>query len=231
MQILAFDTATPSVCVAVGSEGHVTGEVRLLGGRRHAEQLVPAIRYLGAECGIGLHQLAAIGVGTGPGLFTGLRVGITTAKMLAQALRIPVVGVPTLDLLAYPFRHGSRLVAAVIDARRGEVFSALYRPVPGGIQRDSEYAVGSPEAVAAELAARGEDALLVGDGVGAHAASFASIERAETAGPAASRPSPGALVELAVARVEQEAFCAPWELEPLYLRLSDAEIAWERAGR
>ena len=78
------------------------GEVRLAGGRRHAEQLAPAIEYLRRELGIDLGHLAAIAVGIGPGLFTGLRVGVTTGKVMAQALRIPVVGIPSLDLVAYP---------------------------------------------------------------------------------------------------------------------------------
>src|SRR5436305_14491 len=82
-------------------------------------------------------HLAAIAVGTGPGLFTGLRVGVTTAKVMAQALRIPVVGIPSLDLVAYPLRHTDRTIVAVLDARRHEVFAARYRPVPGGVQRVS----------------------------------------------------------------------------------------------
>src|SRR5206468_9108594 len=110
----------------------------------HAEQLAPAIAYLRQECDVALDHLAAIAVGMGPGLFTGLRVGVTTAKVMAQALRIPVVGIPSLDLVAYPLRHSERGIVAVLDARRREVFDAAYRPVPGGLQRVSEYQVRSP---------------------------------------------------------------------------------------
>ena len=73
-----------------------------------------------------------VAVDLGPGLFTGLRVGIATAKAIAQALRVPMIGVSSLDLLAFPARFSHRLIAAVIDARRGEVFSA---PVPPGARR------------------------------------------------------------------------------------------------
>jgi len=162
----------------------------------------------------------------GPGLFTGLRVGVTTAKVMAQALRIPVVTVPTLDLVAYPLRHTRRMVVAVIDARRKEVFHARYRSVPGGLQREGEYAVGPVGDLIADLEAGGEEVLLAGDGVARYRSKLADLERAEEAGPAFDMPSVGALIELATARAEREEFTTPWEVHPLYLRESDAELHW-----
>src|SRR5919106_3804850 len=228
MLLLAFETATPRVSIAVGRDGAVLGEVKLVGRQRHAEQLAPAIRYLCDELRVELGHLAAIAVGLGPGLFTGLRVGVTTAKVMAQALRVPVVGVPTLDLVAYPVRHTTRMIAAVLDARRREVFHARYRPVPGGVQRVSDYEVGTPDELVADLEAATDEVLLVGDGCHAYAAEFLRLERVEHAGPAFTAPSAAALIELATARVEREEFEAPWEVRPLYLRQSDAEIEWGR---
>ena len=98
MLVLAIDTATTQVGVAIGDGARVLGEVRMIGARRHAEQLAPAVAYLCSETGVSLDRIAAIAVGIGPGLFTGLRVGVTTAKVMAQALRVPVVDVPSLDL-------------------------------------------------------------------------------------------------------------------------------------
>jgi tRNA threonylcarbamoyladenosine biosynthesis protein TsaB len=228
--VLAIDTATAQVSVAFGDQGAVLGEVRLAGGRRHAEQLAPAIDYLRRELDIGLGHLAAIAVGTGPGLFTGLRVGVTTAKVMAQALRIPVVGIPSLDLVAYPLRHGDRMIVAVLDARRREVFAARYRPVPGGVQRVSDYAVHAPAELVADLAAEPDlephGLLLAGDGVARFPEEFGALEHAELAGSEFGAPSVGALVALATARAEREEFELPAELRPLYLRRSDAEIAW-----
>lgn len=226
MHLLAIDTSTAQVAVAIG-EGHsVKGEIRLVGGRRHAEQLAPAIASLVESTGIGLDHLAAIAVGIGPGMFTGLRVGVTTAKTLAQALRIPVVPVASLDLVAYPVRHTSRVVVATIDARRREVFHASYRSVPGGIQRITEYAVAAPAELVADLEAHGQEVLLVGDGIATAPELFASLEHAELAGPEFQSPSVAALVALAAARVEREEFSPPWDVVPLYLRESDAELSW-----
>ena len=228
--MLAIDTATAQVSVAFGDQGAVLGEVRLAGGRRHAEQLAPAIDYLRRELGIDLGHLAAIAVGTGPGLFTGLRVGVTTGKVMAQALRIPVVGIPSLDLVAYPLRHSDRMIVAVLDARRREVFAARYRPVPGGVQRVSDYAVHTPAELVADLAAEPgvepHGLLLAGDGVARFPEEFGALEHAEVAGSEFAAPSVDALVALATARAEREEFELPAELRPLYLRQSDAEIAW-----
>jgi tRNA threonylcarbamoyladenosine biosynthesis protein TsaB len=226
-----MDTATPRVSVALGRDGRVLGDVSLDGGRRHAEQLAPAVKYLCGELGIDLDQLAFVAVGLGPGLFTGLRVGVTTARIMAQTLRIPMVGVPTLDLIAYPLRHTSRNVVSVVDARRNEVFFACYRPVPGGVQRITEYEVGTPDRLAGELAASGEEALLAGDGALRYESELGKLDRVELAGPGAALPGAAALVELATARYEREEFSPPAEVHPLYLRRSDAEIEWDRKGR
>ena len=137
MYVLAFDTATDVVTVALGRDGEPLALVQIASGREHAERLVPAIRAVVDDAGVGLDRLAAIAVGVGPGRFTGLRVGVTTAKVMAQALRIPVVGIGTLDLVAYPLRHTRRDVVAVVDAKRREVFWARYRPVPGGLEADA----------------------------------------------------------------------------------------------
>jgi tRNA threonylcarbamoyladenosine biosynthesis protein TsaB len=125
-------------------------------------------------------------------------------------------------------RHANRLIAVVIDARRKEVFFALYRPSPGGVQRVSEYEVGTPDDVAAELEARGEEALIAGDGALLYKDRFEQVDRVELAGPGAASPSAVALAELACARYEREDFAAPWDVHALYLRRSDAEIEWDR---
>jgi len=233
MLLLGIDTATRRVGVVLASEAGLLGRVELGGPDdgsrpRHAEALAPAIRYLCDETDVKLSHLSAVAVGTGPGMFTGLRVGVTTAKVLALALRVPVIPIPSLDLLAYPLRYSRTLVVPAIDARRSEVYFAIYRPVPGGVQRESDYQLGSPDDVAGEIAARGEETLLCGDGALRFAAEFHELDRVELAGAAHAAPSLSALAELAVARYEREDFTSAADVVPLYLRRSDAEIAWEQ---
>jgi tRNA threonylcarbamoyladenosine biosynthesis protein TsaB len=234
MLLLGLDTSTRRVGVVLADENGMLGRVELgstsaSARPRHAETLAPAIAWCCEQCGVELGQVSAIAVGVGPGMFTGLRVGVTTAKILAQTQRVPVIPVASLDLLAYPLRYARRLVVATIDARRNELYWAMYRQVPGGVQRVSDYELAEPDDLVAEIEARGEDALVCGDGALRNAAAFAPLgRRVELAGPAHASPSLTALAELARARYEREDFCAPSEVLPMYLRRSDAELAWDR---
>ena len=133
MLILGIETATDRVGAALVDHVGVLAETHLLGGRRHAEALGPTIEFLMAQADRRPQDLAAIAVDVGPGLFTGLRVGLAHGKAMAHALAIPMLGVPSLDLVAFPLRYGDKRVVSVIDARRGEVYWATYWPVPGGV--------------------------------------------------------------------------------------------------
>lgn len=223
MYLLALDTATPTVSVAVARDGVALATMRLRGDRRHAEQLTPAIARCLDECGITARDLHGVAVGVGPGLFTGLRVGIAAAKTIAFAQRIPVVGIGSLDLVAWPLRFTSRAIAAVVDARRHEVFWAWYETVPGGVHRVSEPCVTRAEELLAEMVARDREVLLAGDGARAYRSVLAGYDHAEFAGVAFDAPSVDALVELGTARMEREEFETATDLAPLYLRRVDAE--------
>jgi tRNA threonylcarbamoyladenosine biosynthesis protein TsaB len=225
---LAIDTATARVGVAVGSDGRVLAELTVDGARRHAEELVPAIAEVAREAGVGLDRLQFVSVGLGPGLFTGLRVGVTTARTLGQVLGIPVVGIPSLDLVAHPWRHTDRRIVALIDARRGEVFAARWTLVGDRLERHGDYTVEAPGAIAAELTATGVPVRLVGDGALEYEAVFDPLPEVELLGVAAAYPDVGALVELATARYERGEHHHPEHIQPIYLRRSDAEINWGR---
>jgi tRNA threonylcarbamoyladenosine biosynthesis protein TsaB len=153
-----------------------------------------------------------------------MRVGIAAAKAMAQALRIPMIGIASLDLLAFPCRHTDRVVVPVIDARKGEVFWAIYRQVPGGVQQVSRPTVGPVEDLVADLLARSQDALCVGDGAARYRDEILDGFHCEISGPV--HPSPGALVELAHAQAIREEWVRPGEIEPIYLRAPDAQINW-----
>jgi tRNA threonylcarbamoyladenosine biosynthesis protein TsaB len=224
--ILGIDTATPQVGCAIGGHEGVLASAHSSRGRRHAETLAPAIDFVRRQAGIELSEIGAVAVDVGPGLFTGLRVGIATAKAMASALQVPMIGVSSLDLLAFPVRFTPRLIAATVDARRGQLFHAFYRQVPGGLQRVTEPTVDDPDDLLSELVAWGEEVLLVGDGVLRYPEHFADLPRAEIVEQGLSFPSAASLVQLAHARALREEFVPHWEIQPLYLRQPDAEINW-----
>ncbi|MDQ6728348.1 MAG: tRNA (adenosine(37)-N6)-threonylcarbamoyltransferase complex dimerization subunit type 1 TsaB [Actinomycetota bacterium] len=229
MLILGIETATIQVGCAIGGHEGVLASFHVAHKRRHVESLVPAIRFMCGQAGIDLHEIAAVAVDVGPGLFSGLRVGVATAKALAHALRLPTIGVASLDLLAFPVRYSPRLIVPAIDARRGELFYAMYRQVPGGAQRLSPYQLGSPVDLASELLAGNEDCLVVGDGALRYAGILTDVSGCEIGDATSAHPSAASLVELAHPRALREEFVPPWELQPLYLRKSDAEINWTAA--
>ncbi|HEY8525962.1 MAG TPA: tRNA (adenosine(37)-N6)-threonylcarbamoyltransferase complex dimerization subunit type 1 TsaB [Acidimicrobiales bacterium] len=226
MLILGITTSTMQVGCAIGGHEGVLASVHTSRDRRHAESLTPAIDFLRRQARIDLTDLGCVAVDVGPGLFTGLRVGIATGKALAHALRVPMIGVSSLDLVALPVRWSPRLVAVALDARRGEVFTACYRQVPGGIQRLDEPRVCPPADLASDLQATGEDVLLVGDGALRYAEAFTVLDTVEVADQGLAYPSAASLVQLAHAQALREEFVQPSDLEPVYLRKPDAEVNW-----
>jgi tRNA threonylcarbamoyladenosine biosynthesis protein TsaB len=224
--ILGIESATVQVGCAIGGHEGVLASAHSSRGKRHAENLTPTIDFVRRQARVSLTEISVVAVDLGPGLFTGLRVGVASAKALAHALRVPMIGVSSLDLLAFPVRFSPRLIVAAIDARRGELFYAFYRQVPGGVQRLSGYQVGSPDDLASELLASREECLLVGDGPIRYREVFEGLTRVEIAEHGQAYPSASSLVQLAHAQALREDFVRPWELRPLYLRKPDAEINW-----
>ena len=212
MLVLALDTATPAVTAGVVQ---LTGDrVQQLSARvahhtrKHAELLMPGVRDAVADAGSTLRDLDAVVVGTGPGPFTGLRVGMVTAAALGDALQVPVHGVCTLDAIARDARHGlpDGVLLVVTDARRREVYWAGYRP--DGRRVDGPH-VEAPAVLRDRLPAL-------------QAVAAAGAAAAETGLPVVepAAPSPAALV--AMARPALRSGRAAGPLEPLYLRRPDA---------
>jgi tRNA threonylcarbamoyladenosine biosynthesis protein TsaB len=232
MLILGITTSTMQVGSAIGGHEGVLASIHTSKAKRHAEALVPSIDFLRRQARIDLDEVSCVAVDVGPGLFTGLRVGIATGKAMAHALRVPMIGVSSLDLTAFPVRFSPRLVVVALDARRGEVFTASYRQVPGGIQRLADGIVCTPDDLAGDLTATGEDVLLIGDGALRYRETFEDLGSVEIGDQGLAYPSAASLVQLAHARALREEWVQPSELEPLYLRKPDAEVNWTtREGR
>ena len=226
MLILGIESSTAQVGCAIGGHEGVLASAHSARGKRHAENLTPQIDFVRRQARIEIKEISVVAVDIGPGLYTGLRVGIATAMAMAHALSVPMVGVASLDLLAFPVRFTNRLIVAALDARRGEVFHAFYRQVPGGIQRVTEYGVSSPEDLAEEINLANEECLLVGDGVLRYRDAFAGLQKVEMVEQGMAHPNAASLVQLAHARALREEFVSIQELRPLYLRVPDAEINW-----
>jgi tRNA threonylcarbamoyl adenosine modification protein YeaZ len=207
--LLAFDTATPAVTVALHADEGVLAEHTELDARRHGELLAPGIEKVLAAAGCSRTELTGVAVGVGPGPFTGLRVGLMTAMALGDALGIPVHGVCTLDVLAEAVPAADRAApfAVATDARRREVYWAGY-DLTG--RREGGPAVDRPAEIAERLAGRA----VAGQGPRLYPEQFPRALEPEL-------PSAGVLGGL-VARLLREDPAALLPPQPLYLRRPDA---------
>lgn len=229
MLVLGIETSTPQASVAIGSEQGVVASALVARGASYNEFLLPAIRFCLDEAGLGYRNLGGVAVSLGPGLFSGMRVGVATAKAVAQALSLPIVGMSSLDLVAYEVRYSPKTVCSVLDARRNEVFYCFYRSSPGGIQRMSEYEVGKPEKAASAIEALPGEVLIVGNGALLYRDVFVDLGPGiEIGAMTHSFPDARSLVELSLPRMYREDFDSLYEMRPLYLRRSARRIEWER---
>jgi tRNA threonylcarbamoyladenosine biosynthesis protein TsaB len=249
MTILALDTATRATAVALCTRDAREFERRddpPAGARPgHASQALPLIVAALRDAGLDWPHVDRIAVGTGPGTFTGLRIGIATARALSQARSIPLVGVSTLQslaLIAAPSAREARaeLVAGVIDARRGELFAAAWERSAVGTPGSSpllEPRPYAPQALAEELARLGHSVLAVGDGA------LASRELLEGCGVHVPQDESdlhrvSAIGHCRLAAAVSVDSAAPVDplrpagaVTPAYLRLPDAELARRAAQK
>lgn len=231
MIALGIDTSTNHTSVALGDDQAILAAVQFAGPRKQ-DHVVSAVDRLLGWTGLEVTNLGGVAVGLGPGLYTGLRVGVETGKSFAQVLNLPIVGLSSLDVLAFGVRNTRRVIGSVLDACRGELFFAFYRSVPGGVMREGSYQVGPPQGLAAELQALSEDVLLVGNGaiLYRHELERPGV-RVEFASAALAHPLASSLVELAAPRFVREETDRLMDVVPFYLRKTDAEITWDKRAR
>jgi tRNA threonylcarbamoyladenosine biosynthesis protein TsaB len=225
MKVLAIETATPSSSVALGEGRTVVASAKRVDRRGHGSFIVSAVDFCFDQVGWNPGDLDAIAVDVGPGLYTGIRVGLSTAQGMAAALGIPVVPVRSLDAVALQSATGHRHIYAVIDVRRGEIAAASYRPVPGGVVKDGPAEVMSPDHFRAMLESDPNEVLVVGDLEHLPEGTLRGLHRVKSGRP--RFPEAAALLDLAAGPLEKGEFPSPEDLRPLYLREPDVNISWE----
>ena len=232
MKVLGVDTSSPCASLGIIDDGDVLAETTICLPDTHSARLIPSIEALLKDARVDLAQLDGMAVSIGPGSFTGLRVGLSTIKGLALATRTPVVGVPTLDALAQNLCFARQIICAMIDARKGEMFVALYRGVGNqGITRLTPYLAVSPERLPEVIPQ--EETIFVGNGTGI----WQNIIRERLGGRALFSPGylsvvRGAVVaELGRRRMLAGEADELASLVPIYVRPSDAELNWSKGSQ
>lgn len=227
MKIVGIETSTLVGGVALLDDETLVAEYTLNVALTHSERLLSVLDQLLAATGTGLAEVDGLAVAVGPGSFTGLRIGLSTAKGLAFATGKPLVGVPTLDALARTLPFARHPVCPILDAKKGEVYACLYRTDRGEVERLWEYVSLAP----AELSRRLDGPVIfLGDGVAAYRE---LLERelgpaALFAPPGGRVPSAAAVAELGLRALRAGETADPAALTPLYVRPSEAELARAR---
>lgn len=220
MKILALDTASQSCGAALMADGRVICEICVVHGDTHSRYAMAVIDEILRLAGWEITEVEGFAVTTGPGSFTGLRIGLSTVKGLAMAAGRPVVGVSSLEALAYPFSVTGKLICPMLDARRREVYAAFYRHVDGRLT-----CVSGPfaESAANVLAAVEEPCVLTGDGALAYRDVITRMLGPFAVYADAHHIRASSLGHIAAKRFSAGQADDPARLEPLYLRASDAE--------
>lgn len=231
MKILSIDSSTPIAGIAVNDDSILLGEYFVNTTNTHSEKLMPMIAQLLKELSLTIKDLDAIAVTQGPGSFTGLRIGMATAKALAQGANKQLITVPTLDCLAYQLIHYPGYICPIMNAQKQQVYTALYESdlsskIPSRI---SEYQAISVKDLANQLKIMNTPVWFCGDGVAPFQSVLEEIlgEQAHFASGHLCLPRAGALAMLANQKAENQQFSDLYTTDLIYIRKSEAEVQWE----
>jgi tRNA threonylcarbamoyladenosine biosynthesis protein TsaB len=213
--ILAIDTATQYAGLALYNNDGIFTEESWFAGRNHTIELMPRIARMLKTANLEVNQLTALAVSLGPGSFTGLRIGLAVAKGMALPHKLPVVGIPTLEITAYPHRDSGLPVWAIAQAGRGRILAACY-----DTPDDRWQCVTQPYLTTVdEFASRVDTDLICAGELDAESAATlhrVSHQKARVVSPASRSRRAGYLAELAAARLDANAQDDPDALVPIY---------------
>lgn len=217
--LLAIETATDVCSAAVADESGLLGVTSLFRPRSHAEHLVPMIQDLVARCGLRFTDVSAVAVSAGPGSYTGLRIGVSTAKGLAFSTGAAMVAVPTLEAFAHrivTLVAPGEMVLPVLDARRSQVYSAAFVRTTSGLDPIEPSGTRSIEEVSGWIAEAGSPVHVLGDGP--TLLSFPANSDLELRCHASVQPSADTVAHLGIRAFTAGDIVETASLEPMYLR-------------
>lgn len=226
MRILAIESTAGGASAAVTEDGKLVAQYFLNSGLTHSRTLMPMVRDMLATCGRTLEEMDAVAVAAGPGSFTGLRIGVATAKGLGWAAERPCFPVSTLEAMAEGVAHMDGLILAAMDARRGQIYNAVFRAEEGKLTRLCPDRAVEARKLAEEMKNEGNRKIIVGDGALLCYNLLLENEVAalRLAPPHLRMQSAWGVAAAAERRMAAgEAPVSAQELAPVYLRLSQAE--------
>lgn len=221
MNILAIDTSSLNATVSVINDDKLLGEFTISNKNTHSQIIMPMLDDMLKFAGVDIDDIDVFATAIGPGSFTGLRIGIATAKALCQGGNKKIIGVSALEGLACNVYEDDKIICPIIDARRGDVYNALYL---NGECIENDRAI-NIETLLDELNAKDKMIVFVGDGVLLHRELIKEKlgDKAQFAPPSKVMAKASSIANIALKRANNEHYDDIYSLEPIYLRQSQAE--------
>lgn len=231
MRILALDTSSQVASATVVDEEKILGEAILNLNKQHSTMLIPMIDNLLSSLDNDIKDMDCIACASGPGSFTGLRIGAATAKGLCHGAGKPLIGIPTLDGLAFNMAYSKGIICPIIDALRNNVYTALYRWEEGNLKKFEDYMAIPIDELVEKIKAYNDDAVFLGDGVFVHRERLKEglSSRAQFAPPHLVMQRASSTACLALKRFAANDMDNYLDFTPFYIRESQAEREYEKA--
>jgi len=230
VKLLAVESTSMAAGAALIQEDKLIGEIRTNHKKTHSEQLLPMIDHLLQMCECPLSEIDVLAVSLGPGSFTGIRIGVATVKGLAQALDKPVVGVDSLEALAWQANTFQGQVVPLVDAQRKLVYTAGYQFDETGVAILRAPDVLHIQELLKELVSSTEELFFLGDAMTQHREIIKDTlgNRARFALPLQAVPSASSLAQCAILKAMAGETVTAAEIQPIYLRTSQAEKVFQQ---
>jgi len=225
MKILGIDGSGLSASVAILEDEKLIAEYTINNKLTHSQTLMPMINEICQMVDLDLSTIDAIGVTSGPGSFTGLRISAGTAKGMALGLDLPIVGVPTLDAIAHNIPYTDYLICPIMDARRSHLYSALYKWENDLLNRLTDHMIIPVVDVIKTLVERDEKVIFMGDGIDVYKQEIMESlgDKAYFAPPSLRLQRASTVALLAMEKARQGEVISHMDYAPVYLRPSQAE--------
>lgn len=231
MKILAIETSTMLGGIAIMDESLLIAESRLNVKSTHSERLMTEIEHCLKQSGIKISDIDIFAVATGPGSFTGLRIGLSTVKGFSYATGKQIVSVPTLEALAWNFPYSRHPVCTMLDARKKEVYASLFKWEGENFTRLINETSAKPEEFARDAlrVTHDDKFIFAGEGAALYRDKIIEVmgEKAIFASPEKTVPSPANVAVLGFKKAKAGEFSEPISLIPMYIRKSEAEVKWK----
>jgi len=227
MNILAIDTSTEYLGLAVMKDGRIAARLHKKAAMAHSSILIPSIDKVLKKARLKIKDVDVFAISIGPGSFTGLRIGVTTVKGLAYSLKKKIMAVPTLDVIARNAKNFRGIICPVLDARKNKVYSSIYRSDGKIIKRISRFLLLPPEELKKKLA-KYDKIYFLGDAIDLIKRSFetscSSVSQDQILLSKIWHPRAEIVAELALKEIKKKHFVSPEDLEPMYLYSRECDI-------